>query len=101
MAEQRRVYSLAERRALLLRRSELATLAQLPAWEVYQAVIRERIEEIQHIVVAKAMSDKGISAEEQAFHRGRIRALRSIATIPDNANNKVLMEELAEQEVAE
>src|SRR5262245_55565994 len=80
----RRVISIEERRALLLRRSELATIAELPNWDVLSAVVEEEIEAIKRVVMAKAMGE-GISLEEQAYHRGRIIGLRAVLSIPRNA----------------
>jgi len=75
-----------ERRALLLRRSHLATIAELPDWDVLCAVVEEDIDEIKRVVMAQAMGT-GISPEEQAFHRGRITGLRAALAIPTRAFN--------------
>lgn len=92
-----RVISMEERRALLLRRSELATLAQLPNWDVFCSVIAEEIDDIKRIVMAKAMGP-GMTLEEQAFHRGRIVGLRAARSIPQHALNKELTESSPSQE---
>ena len=91
MARPRRVISMEERRALLLRRSELSTLAQLPNWDVFCAVVEQEIENIKRVVMGKTMG-VGMSLEEQAFNRGRITGLRAARSIPERA----LSEELTE-----
>ena len=91
MARPRRVISMDERRALLLRRSELSTLAQLPNWDVFCAVIEQEIEDIKRVVMARAMG-AGMSLEEQAFNRGRVVGLRAARSIPARALNEELTE---------
>jgi len=81
------VISLAERRRLLLRRSELATIAKLPNWEVLNAAVEEDIDEIKRVVMAQVMG-AGASLEEQAFQRGRIIGMRSVLSIPQRALNE-------------
>lgn len=77
---------------MLLRRSELATIAQLPNWDVFSAVVEESIDEIKRIVMANAMSDQGISLEQQAYYRGKIVGLRAARSIPSSALTKQLTE---------
>jgi len=97
----KRVISLAERRALMLRRNELATLAQLPNWDVFCAVVEEDIESTKRVVMAMAMSPKGISVEQQAYFRGRITGLQAARSIPTNALSKQLTDSSPdEKEVA-
>jgi len=90
----RKLISLEERRSLLLRRSELATLAQLPNWAVFCAEVEEDIDAIKQVVMASAMGE-GISLEEQAYHRGRIAGMRSVVGIPTRALSKQQTEEVA------
>jgi hypothetical protein len=97
VARPRRVISMEERRALLLRRSELSTLAQLPNWDVYCAVIEQEIEDIKRVVMGKAMGP-GISLEEQAYQRGRVIGLRAARSIPARALDKELTESSPRQE---
>jgi hypothetical protein len=80
-----------ERRALLLRRSELSTLAQLPNWDVFCAVIEEEADQVKKAIMGKAMG-AGISLEEQAFQRGRIIGLRAARSIPERARSSELTE---------
>ena len=95
-----RVISLEERRELLLKRGNLATLTQLPNWDVFCTVIEEEIDNIKRVVMAKAMGD-GISVEEQAFQRGKIMGLRAARSIPASALSKQLTESSpSEKEVA-
>jgi len=80
-----------ERRALLIRRSELATLTQLPSWLVFGSVIEQEIENIKKAMTAK-MLGPGVSLEEQAFNRGRIIGLRAARSVPEHALSKQLTE---------
>ena len=75
----------------MLRRSELATLAQLPNWDVFCAVIEEEIDNIKKVVMGKAMGP-GITIEEQAVLRGRIIGLKAARSIPTKALSKQLTE---------
>lgn len=100
MARPRKLITLAERRTLMLRRNELATLTQLPNWDVLSAVVEEEVDAIKRLVMAKAMGT-GLSLEEQAFHRGRILGLRAALSIPKHALQKQLTESSPrEEEVA-
>ena len=95
-----RIRSLEERRAALVRRSELAGLPQLSNWVVLSAVIEEEIERIKRAMMAQMMG-KGISLEEQAFMRGRIIGLRAARSIPEHALRAELTESSPiEEEVA-
>jgi hypothetical protein len=95
-----RVISMEERRALLLRRSELSTIAQLPNWTVFCAVVEEEVDNIKRAIMGRAMGP-GITLEEQAFQRGRISGLRAARSIPERARNKELTESSpTEKEVA-
>jgi hypothetical protein len=85
------VISLEERRALLLRRNELAVLVDLPNWIVLGAVVEEEIERVKRAMMAK-MLGAGISLEEQAFMRGRIVGLRAARSIPEHARARELTE---------
>jgi len=90
-----------ERRSLLLRRSALAGIAQLPNWDVFCAVIEEEVDNIKRVIMAKALSTNGISPEEQAFFRGRIIGLQAARSIPTSALSKQLTESSpSEREVA-
>ena len=86
-----RVISMEERRTLLLRRSELSTLAQLPNWDVLCSVIEEEIDNLKRVVMGKAMGP-GMTLEEQAYYRGRIVGLRAARSIPQRALNQELTE---------
>jgi hypothetical protein len=100
VARPRKVITLEERRELLLRRTELATLTRLPNWQVFGAVIQEEIDRIQKTVLARALG-VGISLEQQAFERGRIIGLRAARSIPEHALHKELTESSpTEREVA-
>lgn len=94
MARPRQVITLAERRALLLRRNELSTIVQLPNWDVLNAVVEEEIEQLKRVVMAKAMGE-GMTLEDQALMRGRIAGMRAVLAIPRNANRKQVREEAA------
>jgi hypothetical protein len=85
------VISLEERRALLLRRNELAVLTELPNWIVLSAVVEEEIEKIKRAMMG-AMLGRGMTIEEQAFMRGRIVGLRAARSIPEHARAKELTE---------
>ena len=98
VARERRVISLEERRALMLRRNELATIAQLPNWDVFCVVVEEEIDSIKRVMMAKALGS-GISLEEQAFLKGKIIGLRAARSIPSSALSKQLTES-SEKEVA-
>jgi len=93
------VISLAERRELLTRRSDLATLTKLPNWDVFSAVVEEEIDTIKRVMMGRMMG-QGISLEEQAFLRGRIIGLRAARSIPEHALHKELTESTPKEEVA-
>jgi len=96
----KRLITLEERRALMLRRSELSTLAQLPNWDVFCVVVEEEIDNIKRMLMGKVMGP-GLSVEEQAFNRGRIVGLRAARSIPSRALNRELTESSPdEKEVA-
>jgi hypothetical protein len=99
VAKPRKVVTLAERRELLVRRTELSTLTQLPNWQVFGAVIEEEIDGIKRVMMARMMG-QGISPEEQAFMRGRIIGLRAARSIPEHALHSELTESSPREEVA-
>lgn len=78
-----------ERHALLLRRGELATLAQHQAWPVYQAAMREEIETLKKTMLGHVMSDKGLTVEAQAYYRGLIRGIRGAIAVPGSAEARL------------
>jgi len=94
---QRRVISLEERRELLLRRSDLATLTTLHNWLVLGSVIEEEIERIKKSMMGR-MLGRGMTLEEQAFERGRIIGLRAARSIPEHARAKELTESSPQDE---
>ena len=100
MAEPRRVITLEQRRELLLRRAELASLVDHSSWLVLQATVEEQIDQIKKTIVAAAMSDAGIPLERQAYLRGLIQGMRAVRSIPRSAHRKELMDLQSEREVA-
>ena len=100
MPRPRKIVTAEERRALLLRRGELTALAQHPSWPVYEASIREAMDEVRRKVISEAMSDRGISLERQAYYRGVIRGMRTSMNIPVLAEER-LDEYLSKHEESE
>lgn len=90
-----RTISLAERRALLARRADLAALGQHPSWDVLGAVVEEEIEKVKTAILGAAMGDAGVSLEQQAYWRGKIAGLRQARKIPTTALSKEQAEEAA------
>jgi G:T/U-mismatch repair DNA glycosylase len=89
VARPRRVVSAEERRALLLRRGELTALAQHPSWSVYEAVMREAMDDVRRVVGGAAMTQAGISLERQAYYRGVIRGMRTAMKTPVLAEDRL------------
>jgi len=89
VARPKRIISAEERRALLLRRGELTALAQHPSWPVYEAAMRESIDEVRRVVFGAAMTDQGISLELQAYYRGVIRGMRTAMKTPVLAEGRL------------
>ena len=89
MVKPKRIITEEERRALLLRRGELTALAQHPSWLVYEAVMREAMDDVRRVVFGAAMSDAGISLEMQAYYRGVIRGMRTATKTPVLAENRL------------
>jgi len=83
--------SLEARRAALIRRSELSTLTQLPNWLVFSAVVEQEIENIKKAALGMMMGE-GITLEQQAEMRGRIRGLKAARSIPERALRAELTE---------
>lgn|SRR5215471_7520681 len=91
MARPRRVISLEERRALMLRRSDLANLTTLPNWILFCTVIEEEVDRIKRTMMARMMG-QGMTLEQQAFERGRIVGLRAARSVPEHATRTELTE---------
>jgi len=83
--------SLEERRRLMLRRNDLASLTTLPNWIVFCTVIEEEIDRIKRSMMARMMG-QGLSLEQQAFERGRIVGLRAARSVPEHATRTGLTE---------
>jgi len=100
MPRPRRVISLEERRRLMLRRNDLASLTTLPNWIVFCTVVEEEIDRIKRSMMARMMG-QGMPLEQQAFERGRIVGLRAARSVPEHAARTELTESSpTEEEVA-
>jgi hypothetical protein len=88
----RRVVSLEERREIMLRRSNLATLTTLDNWIVLCTVVEEEIDRIKKAMMGRMLVGQGMTLEQQAYERGRIVGLRAALSIPKKARAKELTE---------
>jgi len=93
----RKVITLEERRKLMLRRSDLASLTSLPNWLVFCTVIEEEIDRIKKSMMARMMG-QGLTLEQQAFERGRIVGLRAARSVPEHATRAELTESSPKEE---
>jgi len=84
----KRVYNAEERRALMLRRSELTALAQHPSWPVLDTVLREKADRIKNRIAVKAIGS-GIGTEEQAYERGFLMGMSYALSVPENAEKRL------------